>query len=118
MAHQLSLYYASLSACFPKPFEGREQRFADRLPELADQLYPMLQSSTERPTLKALMEDTERFIADWVLPKTDEEREYLERLASGDYRPKLVFPDATMAKAAAVNPESLWKVENLSKMQR
>ena len=118
VAHQLALYYASLSACFPKPFEGREQRFADRLPELADQLYPMLRSSTEHPTLKALMEDAKRFIADWVLPKTNEEREYLERLASGNYRPELIFPDETMAKAAAVNPEALWKVENLRKMQR
>ena len=118
VAHQLSLYYASLSACFPKPFEGREQRFADRLPELADQLYPMLRSSIEHPTLKALMEDAERFIADWVLPKTDEEREYLERLAGCDYRPELVFPDESMAKAAAVNPEALWKVENLRKIPR
>lgn len=107
VAHQLSLYYASLSACFPKPFEDREQRFADRLPELADQLYPMLRSSTEHPTLKALVEDAERFIADWVLPKTNEEREYLERLASGGYRPEFIFPDETMAKAAAVNPEVL-----------
>ena len=118
VAHQLSLYYASLSACFPKPSEGREQRFADRLPELADQLYPMLRSSTERPTLKALMEDAERFIAEWVLPRTDGEHEYLERLAGGDYRPELVFPDESMANAAAVNPEALWKVENLGKMQR
>ena len=115
-AHQLALYYASLSACFPKPFEGREQRFADRLSELADQLYPMLRSSTERPTLDALMKDAERFIAEWVLPRTDGEREYLERLTGGDYRPKLIFPDKSMAKAAAVNPEALWKVENLRKM--
>lgn len=117
-AHRLALYYASLSACFPKPFEGREQRFADRLPELADQLHPMLRSSTERPTLEGLMEDAERFIAKWVLPRTDGEREYLERLAGGDYRPELVFPDESMAKAAVVNPEALWKVENLRKMQR
>ncbi|WP_455026455.1 nucleotidyl transferase AbiEii/AbiGii toxin family protein [Olsenella uli] len=117
-AHQLALYYASLSACFPKPFEGREQRFADRLSELADQLYPMLRSSTERPTLDALMKDAERFIAEWVLPRTDGEREYLERLAGGDYRPELIFPDKSMAKAAAVNPEALWKVENLRKMHR
>lgn len=117
-AHRLALYYASLSACFPKPFEGREQRFADRLPELADQLYPMLRSSSERPTLKALMKDAEHLIAEWVLPRTDGECEYLERLTEGDYRPELVFPDEPMAKAAAVNPEALWKVENLRKMNR
>ena len=117
-AHRLALYYASLSACFPKPFEGRERRFTDRLSELADQLYPMLRSSTERPTLEGLMKDAERFTAEWVLPRTDGEREYLERLAGGDYRPELVFPDKVMAESAAVNPETLWKVENLGKMQR
>ena len=116
-AHRLALYYASLSACFPKPFEGREQRFADRLPELADQLYPMLRSSSERPTLEGLMKDAERLIAELALPRTDGECEYLERLAGGDYRPELVFPDEPMAKAAAVNPEALWKVENLRKMR-
>ena len=117
-AHQLALYYASLSACFPKPFEGRERRFSDKLSELADQLYPMLRSSTERPTLQTIMEDAGRFITDWVLPKTDGERGYLERLAAGDYRPELVFPDESMAKAATVNPEALWKLENLRKMHR
>lgn len=116
--HQLALYYASLSACFPKPFEGRKRRFTDRLPELAGQLYPMLRSSTERPTLGSLMEDAEHFIAEWVMPRTDGDREYLERLAGGDYRPELVFPDKSMAQAAAVNPEALWKVENLRKMNR
>ena len=117
-AHRLALYYASLSACFPKPFEGRERRFTDMLSELANQLYPMLRSSTERPTLEGLMKDAERFTAEWVLPRTDGEREYLERLAGGDYRPELVFPDKVMAESAAVNPEALWKVENLGKMQR
>lgn len=67
--HRLALYYASLSACFPKPFANRAQRFSDRLSELADQLYPMLRSSIEHPTLEALMEDAERFIAEWVLPR-------------------------------------------------
>ena len=115
-AHQLALYYASLSACFPKPFEGREQRFSDRLPELADQLYPMLRSSSEYPTLEELLEDAAGFIAEWVLPKTDGEHEYLKHLAEGDYRPMLIFPDESMANAAALNPEALWKVENLRKM--
>ena len=106
-----------LSACFPKPFEGRVQRFADRLSELADHLYPMLRSSAERPTLEGLMENVKRFTAEWVLPRTDVEREYLQRLAGDDYRPELVFPAESMAKTAAVNPEALRKIENLRKMQ-
>lgn len=64
------------------------------------------------------MEDAKRFVADWILPKTDREREYLERLAAEDYRPELVFQDESMAKAAAVNPEALWKLENLRKIPR
>ena len=78
----------------------------------------MLRSSTERPTLDTLMKDAKCFVADWILPKTDREREYLERLAAGDYRPELVFQDESMAKAAAVNPEALWKLENLRKIPR
>ena len=64
------------------------------------------------------MEDAERFIAEWVLPRTDGEREYLGRLAGGGYRPELILPDKSMAKAAAVNPEALWKLENLRKIPR
>ena len=62
------------------------------------------------------MEDAERFIAEWVMPRTDGELEYLERLTKGVYRPELIFSDEAMAEAAAVNPEALWKVENLRKM--
>lgn len=116
-AHRLLLYYASLSACFPNPFEGRSRRFADRQSELEDQLYPMLRSSARRPSIESLMDDAERFIADWVKPRTDSEEEYLERFAAGEYRPELVFGDEGMARAAAVNPEALWKLENLRKMR-
>lgn len=115
-AHKMLLYYASLSACFPNPFRGRTRRFSDRADELKDQLYPMLRSSTEKPTLEALMEAAERFIAEWIEPWTDDEREYLERFSNADYRPELLFSDETMAHAAAVNPEALWKLENLCKM--
>ncbi len=97
--HQLALYYASLSAYFLKPFEGKEWRFTDRSSELADQLYPMLHSSSEHPALDVLMEDAGRFIAEWVLPGTDREREYLDYLAGGDYRPEFVFPDEAMTRA-------------------
>ena len=114
--HRLLLYYASLSACFPNAFGGRSLRFADRGAELRDQLYPMLRSSDERPGLEPLMAAAEEFVADWVQPRADGEREYLDRFARGDYRPELVFADADMAHAAEVNPEALWKLQNLRKM--
>ena len=75
----------------------------------------MLRSSSEHPTLDVLMEDAELFIAECALPGTDREREYLNRLAGEDYRLEFVFPDEAMTKAAAVNPEALWKVENIRK---
>ncbi|WP_315572913.1 hypothetical protein [Lancefieldella rimae] len=62
------------------------------------------------------MEDAERFIAEWVLHGTDRAREYLDRLADGDYLPELVFPDEAIARAATVNPEALRKVESLRKI--
>lgn len=80
------------------------------------QLYPMLRLSAEKPDLESLMNGAERFIADWIQPQGDGEREYLERFAAGDYRPELVFGDERMARAATVNPETLWKLENLRKM--
>ena len=60
--------------------------------------------------------DAERFVVDWIQPQTASEEEFLECFASGDYRPELVFENVSMAQAAAVNPEALWKLENLRKM--
>lgn len=116
LAHRAMLYYASISARFPQPFEGRTKRFADRQGELESQLLPMLRAADERPSLQGLMETAERFIEAHVLPRTDAEREYLDRLAAGDYRPGLLFPDERMAAAAERSPAALWKLRNLRRM--
>lgn len=117
LVHRVMLYYASISARFPQSFEGRAERFADRQEELESQLIPMLRVANERPTLQGLMEAAERFIEARVLPRTDAEREYLDRLAAGDYRPGLLFPDERMATAAEQNPAALWKLQNLRRMK-
>lgn len=114
--HKMLLYYASLSACFPNALAERSKRFASRQSELEDQLHPMLKRSMPKPTLESLMKEAERFIADWILPTTDGEREYLERFARTDYQPALLFDDIAMARAATINPEALWKLQNLKKM--
>lgn len=116
--HKTVLFYASLSARFPLPFEGRAERFGDRQGELEDQLLPMLRLRDERPTLAGLMEDAEEFVRCRVLPRDDAEREYLDRLAEADYRPNLLFADPETADAAAKSPEALWKLQNLKKMPR
>ena len=117
LAHRAMLYYASLSARFPQPFEGRTERFAGKEGELESQLLPMLRSADEHPSLQGLMAAAERFIEERVLPRTDGEREYLDRFASGDYRPDLLFPDGRMAAAAEVSPVALWKLQNLRRMK-
>ena len=116
LAHRTLLYYASLSARFPQPLAGRTERFADREAELESQLLPMLREKDARPTLGGLMATAERFIETRVLPRTDDEREYLDLFAAGEYRPALIFPDERMAAAAEMSPAALWKLQNLRKM--
>lgn len=117
-AHRAMLYYASLSARFPQPLEGRSERFAGRDDEVASQLVPMLRKADEQPTLEQLIDEAEEFIRKRILPRTDDEAEYLRRFADGDYRPELLFPDENMADAARKSPAALWKLRNLNKMPR
>lgn len=115
-AHQVLLYYASLSARFPQPFEQRAERFADRQVEFENQLLPMLRKRDECLTLQRLMSDAEAFTDRFIVPRTEREREYVRLFASGEFHPELVLTDATMAQAASKSPQALWKLQNLRKM--
>lgn len=117
LIHQAILYYASISACFPHDFKGRGLRFADRQSELEDQLLPMLRLDDEKPTLEGLIADAVDFIANYVMPRTETEQEYLERFAKGDYQPSLLFGEGAVAEAAQNSPEAQWKLLNLKKME-
>jgi len=118
LAHQIILYYASISARFPNAFEGRaKERFAHCEDELQQSLYPMLRQNIEKPTLGSMIEEAERFITDFVLPRTDNERLYLERFAQGVYEPTLLFGNAKIAVAASLSPEAQWKLLNIKKMR-
>jgi hypothetical protein len=116
LVHKTLLYYASLSAHFPNKFEGRSTRFEARQKELEDQLLPMLRLSGDEPTLFVLMKRAEDFIAEYVLPRNDDERLYLEHFAKGEYCPELLFGEEEIARAAKASPEAQWKLANLRKM--
>lgn len=118
LVHKALLYHASVSACFPNEFEGRSARFADRQGDLESQLLPMLHSRDDEPTLVGLMDSADAFVRDYVLPRDDDERLYLDLFARGEYRPELLFGEGNVARAAAVSPEALWKLANLRKMGR
>ncbi|MBQ9043526.1 MAG: hypothetical protein IJ111_12030 [Eggerthellaceae bacterium] len=62
------------------------------------------------------MEGAEEFVREHVLPRTDAEKEYLDRFARADYAPELLFDSAAMVDAAMSNPQALWKLRNLEKM--
>jgi hypothetical protein len=115
-AHEVILWYASLSASFPFGFEGRTGRFAGRERDLEEQLWPMLRLDAGRPTMDALVARADTFVRDLVLPRTDAEQDYLDRFASGDYQPQLLFDDKAMARSALESPEAQWKLRNLRQM--
>jgi len=115
--HKVILFHASISNHFPVPFERRAiERFVDLGKEMEGQLYPMLRS-LERPSLETMIDTAESFIERFVLPRDDAEREYLERFSRAVYCPELLFGEASpMTAAARLNPEALWKHQNLKKM--
>ena len=113
--HRAVLYYASLSASFPHGFESRPDRFASLSREYEEQLVPMLRKGSESD-LGDLVSIACEFIESFVLPRDDSEREYLDLFAAGEYRPELLFGPCEEAERAAVNPEALWKLQNIRKM--
>ena len=116
LAHSIILYYASLSASFPHGFSSRQERFENLHFDFRDQLLPMLRESEQEVTLEGLIEGAKTFISQYVSPRTDDEREFLERFARGDFNPALLFGDNALAEAAQVSPEAQWKLLNLKKM--
>lgn len=116
-AHKVILFYASLSATFPRGFENRPERFADRSCELEEQLLPMLRRDEEVPTIEGLIAAAHEFVSGYVLPKTDGEREYLIRFERGEFDPSLLFGDGPITRAAIASPEAQWKLQNIRKMQ-
>ena len=114
--HKTILYDAVLSAAFPFGFEGRERRFENLDRELEIELYPMLNSEEEKPSLMELMASALTFIEEWVEPQNDHEHEFISRFANGDYELSLIFGEGDIASRAMVSPEAAWKLQNIKKM--
>ena len=116
--HKVILYYAALSAAFPYGFEGREERFATLQREFNEQLVPMLRLEGEKPKLEKLIQEAHYFIDKYVLPQDTDEELFLSSFAKGNYEPELLFENADIVKAALLNPEALWKLQNLKKLNK
>ena len=117
IAHTVILFYASLSASFPFGFEQRPQRFDGLEADLKEQLFPMLSKRDDLPFLDTLINGAEEFVQERVLPRSEAEREYLDRFAHADFVPELLFKSPAMVDAAASNPQALWKLYNLEQMR-
>lgn len=116
-AHRIILFYASLSAAFPRGFDDRPDRFIDKAVELEGELSPMLRRGAIAPSLDELIATARGFISAYVLPRTEREQEYLDRFARGDFEPWLLFGGGPVARAALASPEAQWKLQNLEKMR-
>ncbi len=116
--HKTILFDAALSAAFPFGFVGRELRFANLAKELETELYPMLHIEGKKPSLEDLMDSASTFIKEWVEAQDDNEREFIDRFAHGDYRPSLIFDEGEVSSRATVSPEAAWKLQNLKKMEK
>ncbi|MDR1513327.1 MAG: nucleotidyl transferase AbiEii/AbiGii toxin family protein [Propionibacteriaceae bacterium] len=114
LLRRVIVYYLSVSAPFPRPFNVRD-RFARRAADVEAQLYPMLRPD-DRPALEDMIAVAEAYIADMSQPIDDAEAEYVDRAARADFAPELLFhayPD-TLA-AALADPAARWKMQNLAK---
>ena len=112
---RILLYYASLSAPFPKPFDVAN-RFCGREREVEEQLHPVLLQD-ERPNLQEIIEAAASFICVVTTPQSKEEEDYLQNMAKGIFKPELLFNDYPATLAAACNdPVAQWKIQNILKL--
>jgi hypothetical protein len=87
----------------------RWRRVTDQVVE--EQLHPMLAAST-RPTAVDLREAAWAVVHP-LLDLTAAEREYTDRIQTGDLRPDLLFADdEELASRVGRHPALLWKAEN------
>jgi len=114
LLRRVMLYYLSVSAPFPRPFQVAS-RFSGRDRDVVDALYPVLLPG-DRPTLAAMIETAEQFVATVSQPVDASEAEYVERASRADFAPELLFADypATLS-AAQADPAAAWKIQNLAK---
>ncbi len=115
ICHKTMLFHAAISKRFPRSLEDRASLvFTGRENEIVNELDPMLQNG-QHAEINELIAQGDAFIQRYVLPQTDNEKQFLERFAQVDYAPELLFEGEMLVNAKA-NPEALWKLANLKKM--
>jgi hypothetical protein len=90
---------------------GRAQFLRTTDERIRQQLHPVLQRG-DRPSAELLREEAWRVVEPF-LHLTPAEREYSDRIQSGELRPELLFPDdQETARRLASHPALLWKARN------
>ena len=111
--HRLRTLFVVLSGVLDRPLPTYPIPHRPTLTarELDEALRPMLRLD-ERPVLEALTATT-RPLLEELTRLSGAEREYVETLQWGDFRPELVLgPDAELLDRVRRHPALLWKVEN------
>lgn len=112
--HSILMFYFSLSASFPKNLDILA-RFKGRDKDVEEILWSVLPVG-QRPSLATLIDAASPFIQWATTPQNDDEREYLQQLALGNYNPELLFSShENILSNAQASPAMRWKVMNLEK---
>ena len=108
--------HVALAATLPHPLyqygQDRFERVTDR--SIEEQLLPMLHSG-EQPVANQLKEQTWS-VVEHLVTLDDAEREYIDRVHTGELSPELLFPDdEVLANRLLRYPALLWKIENVKR---
>ncbi|MFH1278915.1 MAG: nucleotidyl transferase AbiEii/AbiGii toxin family protein [Candidatus Eisenbacteria bacterium] len=110
---RLRSIFVAFSGALPHPLHAYDRSRIERLDEkeIQRRLHPMLRSG-HRPRSEELVEKAWAVVRPF-LDLTPAEREYIDRLQSGDFQPQLLFPeDAELAERLQQHPVLLWKAKN------
>ncbi|GHU25855.1 hypothetical protein AGMMS50256_01420 [Betaproteobacteria bacterium] len=117
LLRRVMLYYLSISAPFPRPFDV-SGRFAGRRREVEDALYPMLLAGNH-PKLEDMIEVAQGFVNRVFQPVDEAEVRYLACAAKAEFAPALLFADYPSTLQAAENdPAAAWKMQNLASAEK
>ena len=114
MVHKVALYYYTISKRFPQSLAYRSRRFSELEGEIGNQLEPVIENGA-RVSLDFLCEKVEALVDGLTLPRNEREQEYASHFSQGEFRPELLFDDATIVDHARKDPAVLWKLQNIMK---
>lgn len=109
----------ALSGTLPHPIHhyGLDRRGKVTQQRVTEQLHPMLIRG-HQPTAVELTEAAWAAVRPFIVLSTAE-REYVDRLQSGDFRPEPLFPeDSELAGRVREHPALLWKMKNAAEHAR